>query len=345
LKTQQIKKAVLKLFKDFLILAFLGNFLTLLLFRLEFWTIQIFLNNCFMSILIGYPTWKGISFIDEVLDRKIPWLRQPLKRLLVQALSMTIYAALAMGSGMLIWVGLSEELTLSMMDSMVLNGLKYGLIFLGLSLLIGNTVLFFKNWKNSVIQQEELKRAHLALQFQTLKDQVKPHFLFNSLSSLVTLINTDTTKATDFVHRLSDVYRYLLEQRDNELVTVSEELQFLENYTFLQKIRFGENLQVHFDLKLNKNRMLLPLSLQMMVENAIKHNEVSSSHPLHIDIYSRYDQYIVIKNSLRKKSSESHSLGVGLENLKKRTSFFTDKPLEIEENSDSYTVSIPTITT
>jgi len=298
-----------------------------------------------MSILIGYPTWKGISFIDEVLDRKIPWLRQPLKRLLVQALSMTIYAALAMGSGMLIWVGLSEELTLSMMDSMVLNGLKYGLIFLGLSLLIGNTVLFFKNWKNSVIQQEELKRAHLALQFQTLKDQVKPHFLFNSLSSLVTLINTDTTKATDFVHRLSDVYRYLLEQRDNELVTVSEELQFLENYTFLQKIRFGENLQVHFDLKLNKNRMLLPLSLQMMVENAIKHNEVSSSHPLHIDIYSRYDQYIVIKNSLRKKSSESHSLGVGLENLKKRTSFFTDKPLEIEENSDSYTVSIPTITT
>ncbi len=345
MKTQQITKAVLKLLKDFLILAFLGNFLTLLLFRLEFWTIQIFLNNCFMSILIGYPTWKGISFIDKVLDRKIPWLRQPLKRLLVQALSMTLYAALAMGSGMLIWVGLSEELTLSMMDSMVLNGLKYGLIFLGLSLLIGNTVLFFKNWKNSVIQQEELKRAHLALQFQTLKDQVKPHFLFNSLSSLVTLINTDTAKATDFVHRLSDVYRYLLEQRDNELVTVSEELQFLENYTFLQKIRFGENLQVHFDLKLDKNRMLLPLSLQMMVENAIKHNEVSSSHPLHIDICSRNDQYIVIKNSLRKKSSESHSLGVGLENLKKRTSFFTDKPLEIEESSDSFIVSIPTITT
>ncbi len=159
-------------------------------------------------------------------------------------------------------------------------------IFLFLSLLLGNTVLFFKNWKEAAVQQEELKRAHLALQYQSLKDQVRPHFLFNSLSSLATLINTDAEKATLFVHKLSDVYRYVLEQRENELVPLKDDLKFLEDYIFLQKIRFGDRLRMEIRLDLDLNRLVIPLSLQMLVENAIKHNEISEEHPLLIEIFS-----------------------------------------------------------
>jgi len=157
---------------------------------------------------------------------------------------------------------------------LALPSLKVAFIFMFLSLLVGNAILFFKNWKAAAIQQEELTRTHLALQYQSLKDQVRPHFLFNSLSSLATLINTDTEKATLFVHKLSDVYRYVLEQYENKLIPLKDDLKFMEDYIFLQKIRFGNNLEVKNNLKLDLNRMVIPLSLQMLVENAIKHNEI-----------------------------------------------------------------------
>jgi len=189
-----------------------------------------------------------------------------------------------------------------------------------------------------------LKRAHLALQYQSLRDQVRPHFLFNSLSSLVTLINTDPKKATQFVHKLSDVYRYLLEQRENELVPVNEEVKFLEDYVYLQKIRFGENLQVRIKLDLDKKQMMIPLALQMMVENAIKHNEVSAGHPLAIEVISSGQGDVIISNNLQKKTVTEKSPGMGIENLRKRIAFFTHKPLLIEEGSDAFTVTIPTIT-
>ena len=212
-----------------------------------------------------------------------------------------------------------------------------------LSLVVGNSIEFFRNWREAAIQQEELKRAHLALQYKTLKDQVRPHFLFNSLSSLVTLINTDTEKATLFVHKLSDVYRYVLEQRENELVPLAREVKFLEDYIYLQKIRFGESLQVSFNLKTDQKQMMIPLSLQMIVENAIKHNEASSDHPLIVEISANDNHQVVIRNNLQKKEVMENSPGMGIENLRKRIAFFTDEPLVIEEEPETFSVTIPTV--
>ena len=224
-----------------------------------------------------------------------------------------------------------------------LPSLKVAFIFMFLSLLAGNTVLFFKNWKAATIQQEELKRAHLALQYQSLKDQVRPHFLFNSLSSLASLINTDRVKATQFVHKLSDVYRYVLEQRENELVPLKDDLKFMEDYIFLQKIRFGDNLQVKTDLDLDRNRMVIPLSLQMLVDNAIKHNEISSDHPLVITITSTGNGQVIIKNNLQRKEVSEPSLGTGLENLRKQIGYFSDDPLLVQEEADAFIVRMPTL--
>jgi LytS/YehU family sensor histidine kinase len=209
--------------------------------------------------------------------------------------------------------------------------------------MLGNTVLFFKNWKEATLQQEELKRAHLALQYQSLKDQVRPHFLFNSLSSLATLINTDADKATQFVHKLADVYRYVLEQRENEMVPLREELKFLEDYLYLQKIRFGDNLQAKYSLDLDQSRMIIPLSLQMLVENAIKHNEVSAEHPLIIEILSTDQGHVIIRNKVRKKEVTEKSLGMGLENLRKQVAFFSDDSLLVQEEAGAFVVKIPTV--
>ncbi len=336
-------KLIVRIFLDLLMLSAIGNALTIFMIPGDLWSVKVVLTNCLFSIGIGYPAWKGMSYIVVFLERKLPWLQYPIKRLVSQVLSLTLFSGLIIFLGFTIWIKLSEGLDLKFIFALVLPSLKVVYIFVFLSLLVGNAILFFKNWKEATIQQEELKRAHLALQYQTLKDQVRPHFLFNSLSSLVTLINTDPEKATLFVHRLSDVYRYVLEQRENELVPVEEELKFLKDYVYLQQIRFGENLQVQYNLNLEPKLMVIPLSMQMLVENAIKHNEISADRPLTIEVLATGQNHIIIKNNLQKKEVPEQSLGMGIENLKKRIEVFSKEPLQIFEESGAFIVRIPTI--
>ena len=336
-------KIIMRIFLDLLMVSAIGNALSIFMIPGDMWSFQVVLSNCLFSIGIGYPAWKGMSYVVVVLERKLPWLKYPIKRLVVQVLSLTLFTGLIIFLGIAVWIKLSKGLNLEAIFEMVVPSLKVVYIFVFLTLLLANAVLFFKNWREATIQQEELKRAHLALQYQTLKDQVKPHFLFNSLSSLVTLINTDPEKATRFVHRLSDVYRYVLEQRENELVPVKEELKFLEDYVYLQQIRFGENLQIQYNLNLEPNRMIIPLSLQMLVENAIKHNEISAGRPLSIEILTTGQNHIIVKNNLQKKEVPEQSLGMGIENLRKRIEIFSKETLQIYEESGAFIVRIPTI--
>ncbi len=127
--------------------------------------------------------------------------------------------------------------------------------------------------------------------------------------------------------------------------SVKEELKFLEDYMFMQKIRFGERLEVEIKLDMDLNRMIIPLSLQMLVENAVKHNEISEEHPLLIEIFSTENKEIVVKNKLQKKEVSEASLGMGLENLKKQIAFFSDEALLVQEKNGSFSVKIPTFST
>jgi len=336
-------KIILRILRDLLILIVIGNFISIFTIPENLWSLEVVLRNCMFSIVIGFPAWRGMTHIVVVLERKVPWLKYPIKRLVVQVLAMTLFAGILIFIAFSIWIWLVKDLDFRSVVEFVIPSLKVVYVFMILSLVVGNSIEFFRNWREAAIQQEELKRAHLALQYKTLKDQVRPHFLFNSLSSLVTLINTDTEKATLFVHKLSDVYRYVLEQRENELVPLEEEVKFLEDYIYLQKIRFGESLQVRLNLEMNQKQMMIPLSLQMMVENAIKHNEASADHPLIVDISSNDHYQVVIRNNLQKKEVMENSPGMGIENLRKRIAFFTDEPLVIEQDPETFNVTIPTI--
>ncbi len=340
---KKVYKFILILLRDLLILVLIGNVLSIFTIPKELWNLETVLRNCMFSIAIGYPAWKGMFLITMVLERRIPWLKSPIKRMIYQVVAMTLFSGLIIFIGFSIWLKMIEGLSFRDVMGFVLPSLKVVYIFMFGSLILGNAVLFFKNWKESAIQQEELKRAHLALQYQSLKDQVRPHFLFNSLSSLATLINTDSEKATQFVHKLSDVYRYVLEQRENEMVPLTDDLKFMEDYIFLQKIRFGNNLQIENRLELDLNRMVIPLSMQMLVENAIKHNEISSEHPLLITISSTGKGHVIVKNNLQRREVSEPSLGTGLENLRKQIAWFSDDPMLILEESDFFIVRMPTL--
>jgi two-component system LytT family sensor kinase len=343
MKRKKVYGFLLILLRDLLILVLIGNLLNLFAIPREIWSLETVLRNCMFSVLIGYPAWKGMVWITLLLERRIPWLKFPIKRMVYQLVSLTLFFGLVIFLGFFLWVKLSNGISFRMIIDDAIPSLKVAFIFMFLSLLVGNMILFFKNWKAATIQQEELKRAHLALQYQSLKDQVRPHFLFNSLSSLATLINTDQEKATQFVHKLSDVYRYVLEQRENELVPLKDDLKFMEDYIFLQKIRFGENLQVRTDLDLDGNRMVIPLSLQMLVDNAIKHNEISSDHPLVITITSTGNGHVIVKNNLQRKEISENSLGTGLENLRKQIGYYSDDPLLVQEEAEAFIVRMPTL--
>jgi len=227
------RNKVLRVVVDLIILIVIGNGVALVMEPDLHWNMNTFLINCAFSIGMGYPAWRGSGLIIAILDRRVPWLKYPIKSLVLQVVVLILLAGFVIFMAVLVWMIISEEITIRNVGYFGFSSLKIVISFVLLALLVTHGVLFFMKWREAAIREEELKRAHLALQYQSLKDQLRSHFLFNSLSSLVTLIGKDQEKATQFVHRLSDVYRYVLDQTENELVSVEEELKFLENYVFL----------------------------------------------------------------------------------------------------------------
>jgi LytS/YehU family sensor histidine kinase len=174
---------------------------------------------------------------------------------------------------------------------------------------------------------------------------VNPHFLFNSLNTLITLIPEDPQLAVAFVQKLSNVYRYVLQNKDKELVTLAEEMKVAEAYLFLLKTRFGENLRVHTDIPPGQlGKFIAPLTLQMLLENAIKHNVVSAEKPLHIDLYVEKDEVLVVKNNLQRKSSVPDSTQTGLANISQRYRLLCQQAVEVVVTASNFMVVLPLLT-
>jgi sensor histidine kinase YesM len=339
----QLKKLIWQVPAFILLLMAMGNVLMLILLQHEKYTWDMFLYSSVNSVVVGGAFMIGLTVIITTLDKKLPWLYFPLKRLIVQTLvtivfSLTIIVVTVFLNGFLT----HERLTTSYFLESGFFMVKIAFAFIVTGSLVSNAVMFFKNWKEAAIQQEKLKREQLALQYETLKGQVSPHFLFNTLNSLTSLISTNPEKAIDFVKKLSEVYRYVLDQKNQELVALDSELKFVESYIFLQKIRFGENLDVEMNIGL-RNFKVIPLAIQMLVENAIKHNEISDRKPLRIRIFETDDQYLMVENRLQKKNG-TEGTGSGIENIKSQYSFFTDRKVIISENNGNFIAAVPLLT-
>lgn len=208
---------------------------------------------------------------------------------------------------------------------------------------IYESVFLYASWKQTLIEAEHLRRENVESQLEGLRSQVNPHFLFNSLNTLTYIIPEDPQRAVRFVQMLSKVYRYILEIREKKLITLDEELKFLEAYNFLLKERFGKNLSIHLDVPQQvRNLRIIPLSLQMLFENAIKHNIISSEKPLNINVIIINDE-LIIRNNLQPKKQVMPSTKVGLENIKNRYAFFSDKKVEIQRTDKHFIVHLPLI--
>lgn len=209
-----------------------------------------------------------------------------------------------------------------------------------------NAIVFYMDkYKQAQVEAEHLKIQSMEARFDALRNQINPHFLFNSLNVLSTLVYKDPDTSARFIEQLSNVYRYLLFNQDQKLIPLSEELEFLNSYIFLLKIRFQENL--HVDIRIQdqyKDRYIAPSTLQLLIENAIKHNIVSKREPLTIRIFSENGQTparLVIQNNLQPKESREPSARLGLKNIQSRYDFLAGKEAVQISKDDHFTVKIP----
>ena len=301
-------------------------------------------KQVFYGILIGYPLFKGNALTGYFMAKLFPWNKGPLRALILSLSAGMTYSMIAIVGINLMWYNTLSSVSISITDIFESNVFYIMVSELLITIIITMgyyLASFFKEWKKLLIHEEQLKREALSLQFDALKNQVNPHFLFNSLNVLTSLVETDPPHAVRFIKQLSEVYRYVLEHKDKELIELNTELQFVNAYIYLQKIRFDTNLRVDLSLD-NISGRIIPLSLQMLLENAIKHNIISTDQPLNIVIFAE-DNYIIVKNNLQKKTVIHETGSIGLNNIRERYAFFSKLPVIIEETEDMFTVKLPLI--
>lgn len=193
------------------------------------------------------------------------------------------------------------------------------------------------------LELEKVKSDNLEAQYELLKQQINPHFLFNSLNTLKSMAETNDVETVDFVIKLSDFYRYTLESRKLDLIKVEEEMKIVESYLFLQKARFGEGITFSNQLSIQAlNTLIPPFTLQLLVENCIKHNIVSQSKPLHIKIHD-IENKIIVENPVQTKLVKEDSLGVGLNNVKMRYKHLLESKIEVSAGGGIFQIKLPFI--
>lgn len=288
--------------------------------------------------------WFGNRSIYKRIDAHYSWFSNLNRRLFIGIgvmglISLLIIIIFNFGSFQIVQLlgGSANEDAIEILYYKTIFDFFYALLVIGGL----HSISFFEEWKQSLIKTESLQKQNLESHLATLKNQISPHFLFNSLNVLSTLIHTDPKLAEKFINRLSLVYRYLLDNKDKEVINLDTELDFVNSYLFLLKIRFGANLVVNMNLDYHFDAMLPPMALQMLIENAIKHNIVAEQKPLTIDITVDDNAYLVISNNLQLRTDSPRSTHVGLGNIRKRYEFLTNKEVEVTKTQDEYIVKIP----
>ncbi|ESU20576.1 signal transduction histidine kinase LytS [Flavobacterium cauense R2A-7] len=203
---------------------------------------------------------------------------------------------------------------------------------------------FYRSYQENRVKQQKIIAGTASAKFESLKNQIDPHFLFNSLNVLSSLIEENPENAQKFTASLSKIYRYVLEQRDKELVSIEEELAFAKTYMNLLKMRFENSIFYELPEKVNNpEAKVVPLSLQLLLENTVKHNVVSEKKPLHIRIFER-DNCLIVQNDYQKKEVLKDRQGVGLQNIISRYAILTDRKVSITQNEKEFTVALPLLT-
>lgn len=297
------------------------------------------LLNIFLITLL---VWEGNRLMEPLIRKRFTPAQNRWKFLFV-----------FFGAGLL-WSVISVCITVWMVGYLIhryewndiRNPLKLNIIYGGLINLffhLLNTIhVFFTEYKMKMEEAEQLRAAGEQATIQLLKNQVNPHFVFNNLNVLSAMVIKDNPDANRFIEEFSKVYRYLLKNQDKELVPLEAELEFVEPYLYLLKKRFTDGLHISVDIPDHyRHLQVIPAALQLLVENAIKHNIVSRARPLSINIHGNGNQTLVVSNNVQPRQNVEESIGIGLQNIHKRYSILSGKNVEIVQTKDSFQVLLP----
>lgn len=342
-----MKKAILKHIKDLVIVTFIGFAVALCFSNFKNISLDIILLNALFSFVLGGTLWKGNEFIGWLFSKYLPWDKNSKKIFLLRIISVFLFSALAVFAIYHLWF-------------MVYYGYDFNTFFFKwrgywayitafiISVLISLAIYakaFFKWWREEIIKNEKLQKQTIELKYESLKSQVNPHFLFNSLNVLSALVYKNPETAATFIKELANVYRYVLDAKNKQVVSIEEEMEFAKAYLYLQQMRFSEQIKLIYNTTENNSYVIIPLSVQLLIENAIKHNVIDKEHQLQIEINVKPEEkIIVVKNNIHLKNSNTKDSGkIGLNNISEQYQLLCNIPVTWENNGLHFVVKIPLI--
>jgi len=326
----------------------IGTALFFFLFFTDEKTLHNFILSFAISALYSFFLGIGNGLLNDFLNKKIPWSEATTKRAVISIISILVANfILVYLCNYINFVIFQKAATPAEFFSGKYNFMNWFMV--NIALLIsaflhakGFMEELKKTSKKEVVEQKLIATSANA-QFESLKNQLDPHFLFNSLNVLSSLIDENPKQAQNFTASMSKIYRYVLEQKDKELVTVEDEIEFAKTYCDLLKTRFEDSVDFIFEVnKEDYRRYVVPLSLQLLLENCIKHNFATSSKPLIIKIFSEND-ILCIENNLQEREQMKESAGIGLANIVQRYSLLTKRNVFIEKSEDYFKVKLPVL--
>ncbi|MBX2871915.1 MAG: histidine kinase [Saprospiraceae bacterium] len=335
---KEFRSAIIILITIFLVTILINVFMVKQL------TWDIIRQQILYNLYYGVPLSLVNGWLFDFLSKLFPWNERPWTRAITGVLAaifvtMTVLITL----NVMLWVFIFGD----QLDSLWLKENRtFFLIALVITSLVSislHALAFFKEIQNQRTISTQLRQEKTASELSALRTQVDPHFLFNSFNVLSGLMDEDTEKAQRFLAGLSAIYRYVLEQRNEETCTVAEELNFAKQYLELQRMRFEDSIYLKTDISEEVLHKRIPsLTLQLLLENAIKHNGFNEQNPLHIEITQEDDQ-LRVSNNRKARTNLSDSNGIGLENIRVRYKLLTTQSLIIDANPHSFTVKLPLI--
>lgn len=326
------------------VLGIIFKFFLDIIFSLMYTNYRLFqpLNHYLFSIVMVYLVFEMLFWYNKKLNKKYSWDHSLFDRFVIQLLMNSLIAisfVFIVKLGIRYYIG--DNNFVSSRNEITLLLYIFNLV---LAFVIIDLSLFLLNkWRFSLAELERFKKENAEYRFELLQSQLNPHFLFNSLNTLSSLVYENQENAGLFIRKLSDVYRYILDHRDKDVVDLETELNFAKSYILLMKLRFEENLTVDISLEEDVSKFqMAPLTLQLLIENAIKHNIVSKKKPLQINIILK-DDYLEVSNNLQPKTNKEYSHQLGLKNISNRYQFLTDREVLIENNESKFIVKIPLV--
>jgi len=293
------------------------------------------------ALVLGFGNTRYFNFLETLKWKETNGLKRIIIGIIGSVLITLIGLFLLRAFSSVIYSGYSFT---NFIANEKLKYYTFGFLVTMLIVTIFHAIYFYNRYQKNKIKEQKVIAGAASAKFDALKNQLDPHFLFNSLNVLTSLIEENPNNAQKFTTSLSKVYRYVLEQKNKDLITVEQELKFAKTYMSLLKMRFEDSLV--FDIPeqaSNPESKVVPLSLQLLLENAVKHNIVTESKPLHIKIYESNGN-LVVENNLQTKQVVKKSSGVGLNNIKQRYQLLSNKTVSIAESKTSFKVAIPMLT-